>query len=298
MLAHLLLATAAAAALPLQGDRTTDTTFAVPAGARLSLTNVAGEVVIRGWDRSQVRVQAAHSSRETVSIELSGSVLRLTPRTTRGIGGFGRIVDYQLTVPAAMAVEIQGMYADVAIEGTRGDVKVTTVEGNLTVRGGDGTIALTTINGKIEVRGGKGRMELRSTSEDIEATDVEGDVLAETVSGDISLRGINARRVEAQTVSGDVEFQGTIRNDGAYTLLTHSGDITIALPDGANASVRAAVGSGDIEASFALPTGERMTRRRQLFRLGTGSATIELETFSGDIRMVRPTEIRRRDKED
>lgn len=286
----LALLTSLAAALPLQ-DFQTDTTVAVPAGTRLRLENVGGEVVIRTWDRNQVRIQAGHSSRVSVGVNLTGSVLRLEPRSTRGFTGFGSMIDYTLTVPATMGIEISGMYADASIEGTRGEVKVNTIEGNITVRNA-GVLSLVTVKGTISVQGARGRVEARSVSEGIEIADVQGEVLAEAVSGDVRLRAIDGARVEASTVSGDVTFDGTLRNGGTYTLTTHSGDITLAVAENTNATIRTAVASGDVTASFPLPAAERSTRRRQVFRLGSGSATVDLETFSGDIRLVRSGEIR------
>jgi DUF4097 and DUF4098 domain-containing protein YvlB len=198
--------------------------------------------------------------------------------------GMGGMVDYELTVPATMGIEIEGMFADVTLEGTRGDVKVEAVEGDIRVTGGDGTISLTTIDGVIDVRDAKGRLELQAVSDNITVIGAQGEVIAEAVSGDIVLRGITGRRVEAQTVSGDVEFEGTIRPDGSYLLSTHSGDVTCAL-------ITTAIASGDVEASFTLPASERASRRRQTYRFGTGGASIELETFSGDVRLVRPSEM-------
>jgi hypothetical protein len=104
--------------------------------------------------------------------------------------------------------------------------------------------------------------------------------------------------VEAQTVSGDVRFDGTLRPDGTYSLLTHSGDVIVAIPENASILIQTAVANGDVSASFELPASERSSRRRQQFRLGSASATLELETFSGDIRLVRPSEIRTRNREE
>ena len=44
------------------------------------------------------------------------------------MGNMGGVGDYVLTVPATMNIELGGMYADVIIEGTRGEIKVNTVE--------------------------------------------------------------------------------------------------------------------------------------------------------------------------
>ena len=40
----------------------TDETVTCHRGTRLSVNNFAGEVIVRGWDRDAVRVQARHSS--------------------------------------------------------------------------------------------------------------------------------------------------------------------------------------------------------------------------------------------
>ena len=210
------------------------------------------------------------------------------------------MVDYQLTVPASMGVTIGGMGGDVTIEGSQGEVTVNTVEGDIVLKGGRGDVSLVTVNGGIRVEGTRGgRLELQAVSDDIEVTDVQGDVSVQTVSGDLRLRGVDGRRVEAQTVSGDVIFDGVIRPDGSYTLSTHSGDITMAIPEGASAMIRTAIAHGDLSTSFTLPASERASRTRQAYRLGGGGASIELETFSGDISLVRPGTIRsRNDKED
>ena len=296
-----LLASALLSASPLQQAQPTfdtDTTVSVSAGTRLKLENVGGEVIIKAWDRNQVRIQASHSSRTAVGISLSEASLRLSPKGSRGTMRMGGVVDYVLTVPAAMSIEIGGMYADVTIEGTRGDITVQTVEGNINVKGGGDNLQLQTVNGKINVQGARGRLDVRSVSEDVEVSDVVGDVIAETVSGDVTLSRIDGKRVEAQTVSGDVRFDGTLRADGTYSLLTHSGDVIVAIPENASAMIQTAVANGDVSASFSLPASERSSRRRQEFRIGSGGASIEIETFSGDIRLVRPNEIRIRTREE
>lgn len=296
-----LLASALLSASSLQRQQPsfdTDTTVTVSAGTRLKLENVGGEVIIKAWDRNQVRIQASHSSRTTVGISLSESSLRLSPRGSRGIARMGGVVDYTLTVPAAMSIEIGGMYADVTIEGTRGEITVQTVEGNINVKGGGDILQLQTVNGKINVQGARGRLDVRSVSEDVEVSDVVGDIAAETVSGNVILSRIDGKRVEAQTVSGDVRFDGTLRADGTYSLLTHSGDVVVAVPENASVLVQTAVANGDVTSSFPLPANERSSRRRQEYRLGSGGASLEIETFSGDIRLVRPSEMRTRNREE
>src|SRR5688500_14844242 len=55
----------------------TDQTIDVTKGTRLVLSNNAGEVAVRSWDRDQVRVQATHSERDRVEVQTADSTLRI-----------------------------------------------------------------------------------------------------------------------------------------------------------------------------------------------------------------------------
>jgi DUF4097 and DUF4098 domain-containing protein YvlB len=278
-----------------QGARfDTDTVVSVPAGARLRLQNQGGDIAIKTWDRNQVRIQATHSSRSYVDVEIRGSVVELNARSRHGIQS---LVDYQLTVPVSMALEVGGMYAEISIEGTRAPVKAQTLDGNITLRGGAESVNLTTVSGKIDVSGARGRIELHAVSEDIRANDIQGDLTIESVSGSIDLRRIDSKAVDAQTVSGDITYEGRLVDGGTYAFNTHSGEVTLAVPENSNATLRLASASGDVSSSFSLKT-EQETRRRHTYRMGDGSATVDVETFSGDLRVIRASELRPRRDDD
>jgi DUF4097 and DUF4098 domain-containing protein YvlB len=273
-----------------QSQFETDTTVSVQQGTRLRVQNQGGDIVVKTWDRNQLRVRASHSSRNRISIEIHGAVAEIQARGRTGLAG---MTDYEITAPAWMALDLGGMYAEVTVDGSRGPIKVQTLVGNITVRGGGESIALNTVNGRIEVSGARGRLDLHSVSEGIVVTDSQGDVTAETVSGDIELRGVDAKMVDVQTVSGSLVYSGRIADGGSYSLLTHSGEITVGIPENANATIAVATASGDISSSLGLKTdGSRTSRRRQTYRIGSGSANLDLETFSGEISLVRPSEIR------
>jgi hypothetical protein len=141
------------------------------------------------------------------------------------------------------------------------------------------------------VTGGNGRIQLGTVSGNITATGVQGELLAEAISGSIGLYRIESSRVEAEAVSGDIMYQGTVRDDGSYVLGSHSGQVTFGMPANANATVNTATMSGGVSASFTLPALEERSRSRRVVRFGTGSARVELESFSGRIRLVRPDEV-------
>lgn len=104
------------------------------------------------------------------------------------------------------------------------------------------------------------------------------------------LRDIRAKIVEVGSVSGDIWLEGRIQDGGRYSIAAHSGDIVMAISEGVNATIATRVFSGDLQAGFALPSAEQPSRRQQRFRFGNGSAVVELEAFSGDVRLLRPAD--------
>ena len=56
-----------------EGTPKTDQTVDVTKGTRLVLSNNAGEVVVRTWDRDQVHVQATHTDRDAVDVQMAES---------------------------------------------------------------------------------------------------------------------------------------------------------------------------------------------------------------------------------
>ena len=75
---------------------------------------------------------------------------------------------------------------------------------------------------------------------------------------------------------------------------SHNGDMTVSVPEGANVTVSVATANGDIDPSFPLPLTATHGKRRYTFKLGSGSARMEIESFQGDIELRRPSEIRER----
>jgi DUF4097 and DUF4098 domain-containing protein YvlB len=286
----LLSTMALLAVLQTQGFQT-DTTFAVPQGTRLHVETQGGDITIRAWDRNQVRVQASHSRRTHIDVQISGAVVLLEAEADRGPAN---MVDYMITVPAWMSLGLEGMYTAIDVTGVRGAITAETLEGDITIKGPAESVKLESVQGRIVVQGIRGSTTINTVSESIEASDIQGDILAESVSGNIVLHRIDSKVVEAETVSGEIILDSRIVDGGRYSLLTHSGELMVTIPEGANATIATATGSGDVRASFPLPASERPTRRRQTFRLGNGSATVELESFSGSIRLLRPAEMEQR----
>jgi hypothetical protein len=276
-----LLGPAAAQNRPPQTDET------VPAskGARLVVENFAGEVVIRAWDRDQVRVQARHSERTQVRVRSSeaGIAVSSTGRAAP------QSVDYEINAPAWMPLKVVGTYNFVTIEGSRAEVAAETVRGDVVVKGGAGGVTAKSVEGEIVLEGVRGRINAQSTNQGITITDATGDIIAETINGGITLTKIQASTVDAGTVNGHIRFDGTAAPNGQYRFNTHNGNIAVALPESSNATFHVRTFNGRF--TSALPVkgdGDVRRGRRVSFALGNGSAEFMLESFGGVVSLHKP----------
>jgi Putative adhesin len=278
------LATLAGLALAQQ----TDTTVPVRAGARLEVNNFGGEIAVKTWSKSAVRIAASHSSRDRIIVDASDQVVRVKSEGRRGPS---QVVDYDITVPAAMALALSGVYTDISVEGTEGEITAETVQGTVKVSGGSGNVSLKSVQGDVTLEKARGRIDLSSVNETIKASQISGDISAETVNGDISLVQIESGNTEATTVNGDVMYDGTIKDGGRYRFSTHDGDLRVSIPEKSSVSVSVSTFDGDFSACFPVQLVGPKTKHRFTLTIGSGSARLELESFNGDIRLCRPGQL-------
>ena len=275
------LAGAARGQQAVEMDRTID----VQPGTRLQLDNHFGNVTIRTWDRSAVRVQGRHPIGTTVEVQPGGSLLTIEADRP---GGPTNPVTYTLTVPADMPIEVEVIQGDVDVAGTRAGMDIQSVHGNITVVGGGDVLALESVQGRIKVTGARGRVNVGTVNQGIELIDIRGDVQAEAVNGPIHMRGVEAGRVSAETVNGSVSYEGSIRNDGWYRFSTHNGGIELTIPSNVGATFTASTFNGTLHTAFPVTLHEAKEGKEFTFTLGSGGARIELESFNGTMSIRRP----------
>jgi DUF4097 and DUF4098 domain-containing protein YvlB len=262
----------------------TDTTFAVRAGSRLILDTHDGAAVVGVWNRNEIRVQAIHGERGSVSIRQSTSGVRVEAEGHRGPA---RGVRFEITVPREFGVAIDGVNIVATVDGVHGNVDVENIEGEITIRNVVGNVSIESVSGNVVVDNVRGNVEASSTNQGLRITGVRGNVEAETTNGSILMRAIEASLVEANTINGIIEYDGTVRDDGRYYLGAFNGRITMSIPESANASITVHTANGRIVTSFPVPL-QSSRENRISFRVGSGSARVELESYNGTIRLVRP----------
>ena len=136
-------------------------------------------------------------------------------------------LDYRLSVPAWMDLELSTLDGDITVEGSEGRVNATSVEGNIRVRGGREFVSVHSTEGEVDISQVTGRLEVNSIEGDVTITDVDGAILVEAVDGGISMERIKSSDVEANTVDGDISYRGTIVANGRYRFGSHDGDVTL-----------------------------------------------------------------------
>lgn len=292
IIAGLTIAVAALAPSALSAQ-SVDSTIAVRTGARLELSSVSGTVRIRAWNRpQQIRVQA-QSDGARVSLDASSSGVSVRAIPHRGEGD----VDFTISVPTGTPLEVHAISADIEVGQVCGPARLGSISGGVTLVCANGDVEVESVSGDVSATDLSGRADISSTSGDVEVRQVKGDLIARSVSGDVSLERVDANDVNVETVSGDVGFAGPIHENGQYRFRSHSGDVTVR-PDGSlSAVISVSTFSGDLESDWpiTITPGGHIHRQEWEFTVGTGSARVNLESFSGTIYLRRGSSPRRED---
>ena len=265
------------------GSESTDTTFAVKQGQRLSVENFSGAVTVKTWLRDALHLEASHNRRTRIDIELSDSEVRLGTAGHMGPGA----ADMEIVIPSWMPVQIDGVNTDIEVLGSKSEIKAQTVHGDIDVEGGGNFLSLSSVDGAVKVVGARGRVQASSVNEGVQLSGVVGDITAESVNGDVVLLRPDSKSIEVSTINGGVLFDGLMRSGGVYTLSTHNGSIVMGLPENPDVSVSVSTFGGNFSTFLPILVSETRRHRPITFVLGKGGAQLELESFQGSIRLER-----------
>jgi DUF4097 and DUF4098 domain-containing protein YvlB len=120
---------------------------------------------------------------------------------------------------------------------------------------------------------------------EIKAESLQGDVNAHTVNG--SVRVSTAGSAEAATVNGSVTASmGRFDLRDGATFQTVNGDVTVNLPPGVDASVRADTLNGSVRSEFPITVQGTVSPRRLRGTIGNGGRELRLSTVNGSIRLL------------
>jgi len=244
---------------PVRAERAVTVGAPAQADGEVSIELISGEVEVVGWERDEVKVSGTIGDDvEKVDVKSSGDKVSIEVKLPEDDSKHHAYKDSDaklvIQVPAGTHLEAESVSANFAVKALRGKAKLESVSGRVAVRGAPREVEVSTVSGEIDV--------------ETEAALQEGSF--ESVSGGIELRGAVAK-------GGDLSFE------------TVSGGITLHLPADVSADFEVETFSGRIENALG-PEPKRESAfvpgSTLSFSTGAGGARIEIESFSGRIRIL------------
>ena len=258
-------------------DRVFDTT----ANPRISITNMTGEVTIKGWDKPQVHALCTTSSSrvevdsETMPRSAPAEKIHFTTHVLDPlVSGKDETADYVLEVPLNSSLEIRNRQGSIRIEKLLGEAWVESVVATIFVADVAGHLAVRSVGGDIEIVRPSGRVE------------------ASSITGNLHFLFPTAPKLRGSTTSGNIVYEGDFVAGGDYTLSAYSGGMDIFCPSSASFELNAKTVRGKLNNSFPLEpkrhSASPLSSANSLLGThNTGNATVELTSFSGNIRIRR-----------
>ena len=221
-------------------------TFKGGSDSVLSVSNLAGHISVTAAAGNEVRVEAIRrgfgETDEEAARELEATEVAMEQRGGRLEirGGPGSAhghseVQFTISAPSSVQVEIHSVAGDIALKGLKGDTRAESVSGDIVARESAALAALKTMSGDIDLSDCGARMELvvNSVSGDVSAARVKATSCTfGSISGEVGLNGVTCERAQVRTISGDLTFAGPLERAGRYEFKTHSGSIELFVDGG------------------------------------------------------------------
>lgn len=260
----------------------------------LVASNVRGRISVTPWDRNEVSWSGSLGAGAKLVVNKSDSRITLEVESEEGNSWLGWNKGPRedsvlvIKVPASASLDLSAVSANIDVTGLRGSalIEAESVSGEVSVRAAAERIELSSVSGDVSFEGEAGRADLETVSGDLRATGVSGDVSVETVSGSAIVRGGVVTEFEAAAVSGDIDFDGALATGGRMDVESMSGDVSITLPADTGARVTSETFSGSLRNDFGLKVEDEDGPGSTMNgKFGSGEATIEIESFSGDVEL-------------
>jgi len=263
-----------------------DERWDIDANATISIENIAGEIVVKGWDRNEAHLTGElGNSVEELEISASGSSLQIevVNRNERNVDS----TDLKLMVPKGANVDVSAVSADVDISGLDNEkLTATSVSGDVEVNASSKRVSIESVSGDVEFSGQAQRISAESVSGDLDLSGISGEISATAVSGDMELQTGPIESARLETVSGDIVVNGEISDNGRLRAESMSGDVVILLPASQSGLFKAQSFSGRIYTDFGSVDHAKHGPGSHLkYAAGNGGAEVRVESFSGNIKL-------------
>jgi DUF4097 and DUF4098 domain-containing protein YvlB len=284
-------------------------TVRVGRNGSLDLQNVAGDITVTGGGGDDVKIDAVKRVRHPNETEGKALLSEITidvadrngrvevrtgyPRRRNWAGG----VDFTVSVPRDATVALRSVSGTLKVTNVNGELRAETVSGDIVTMTTRKLRSAKTVSGDVDVSEAEAEeLSVGSVSGDVTVNRLKGSGFdAQTVSGDLRLADVEIDHASLRSVSGDIDYAGRLGRNGRYQFQSHSGDIRVTPADARGFALEASTFSGDVRSDYALtlqstpgnalaPGGRNRSVRGSF---GDAGATLSLQSFSGDIVIVK-----------
>jgi hypothetical protein len=255
------------------------------------IENMVGSIEVIGWGKNEVKLEGTLGD-DVEELEFKTgnkkSVIEVVyPRNMRNIEDGAELV---IHVPEGSRVSVEGVSAWVSVSKVKGEVEASSISGDVTVTGDCESVEAESISGTVEVDSGARQIMAESISGKVLIKGEEAEVEAASVSGDVQLEFHKFLELSVESVSGTVVAIGDLHPKGEFSFDTVSGSITLMVPGDVSATFEITTFNGGIDNAFgqkARKTSRYAPGRELEFSVGGGDAEVEINSFSGDIRIKK-----------
>lgn len=272
--------------------RDIDETVDATRDGHVEVSNIAGSVTVKGWNRDSVRVTGTLGSDvEELILESDGDKVHIKVKVPEGRN---RSIDTDLviSVPGKSSLDTGTVSADIDVSDVLGDQSLHTVSGDVTTQQTSSLLSAESVSGDVSITGSKGDGEISasSVSGDVYLSRVSGEVKATSVTGDMDVTQGSFARANLETVNGDIEFQSELRKGGKLKIDTVNGDVDVDFVGDVSATFDIDTFNGGIRNCFG-PKAERTSKyspgTELKFSEGGGDGRVVISTLNGRINLCR-----------
>lgn len=270
-----------------------DRTLAADADGEVLVSNIAGTVVIQGWDRKEVRVTGElGKGTDELIFERDGSNVEIRVEIEKGRNRRVHGTDLEIWLPRKSEIQVITVSADIEVGDVRGKQRLESVSGTVDTQIWDNDLYVRSISGNANVTGhGQASMvTINLVSGDADIENVSGKIEVQSVSGDLDLELGDIDDVRVRSTTGDMEVSGKLAKGARVMIESINGDAILMFHGRVSAEIEIETFNGDIDNCFG-PDARRTSKyapgRELSFTAGDGNGEIRIKTLNGDVTLCK-----------
>ncbi len=292
-------------------------TFKITTGGYITVEGDEGFIKVNSWDKPEVHLvmtkrawgrseKDAEKNLEKIDIRINEYDNRLEirlvkPRERKNYSFWDLFdpdtwsehrrsptVDFELTVPREINLNLVNDEGDVEVKSINGDVEIHVDEGDIEIRDIDfNELNLSVDEGDIDgfnLKNPGGRLTIEVDEGDIVFEDINvRRFRVECDEGDITVKDLSCNSCNISTDEGDVELDISLEENDRYQISADEGNVTFYLPPNPDVKLDLEAEDGSIRSDFDIKISKRDDARRCRDTLGNGNTLIEAYTDEGTI---------------